>query len=65
MKERLNQLESVVALQDNTIHQLHDEMFRQQQDISRLLRRVEALESRIGELDASEGVAGDEKPPHW
>ena len=65
MKERLNQLESVVALQDNTIHQLHDEMFRQQQDISRLLRRVEALESRIGELDASEEVAGDEKPPHW
>ena len=65
MEERINQLESLLALQDNTIQQLNNEVFRQQQDISRLLRRMERLETRLEEMAPSRDIAGQERPPHW
>ena len=65
MEQRLNQLESLTALQENTVAQLNEEVFRQQQDIMRLLRRIEALEKRLEEMEQPGEVAGNEKPPHW
>ncbi len=65
MEKRLIQLESLVALQDQTIQSLNEEIFRQQQDIAKLLRRLEAVEERLLELKDQADIAGNERPPHW
>lgn len=65
MEQRINQLESLAAIQDNTIAQLNKELFRQQQDIVRLQHRLEILEKKLEELMQPEEIAGNEKPPHW
>lgn len=65
MEERINQLESLTALQDNTIAELNTEVFRQQQDIRRLQQRIEAIEKKLEQLKEASDIAGQEKPPHW
>ncbi len=65
MEERINQLESLTALQDNTLAQLNNEVFRQQQDIARLRQRIEALEKKLEQIDQPDEIAGNERPPHW
>lgn len=65
MKERIIQLESIAAMQDETIASLNSELFRQQQDIARLQRRVEVLEQKLSEIKPSEDIAENEKPPHY
>ena len=65
MEERINQLESLTALQDKTIAELNAEIFRQQQDIRRLQQRLDALEERFAELREPDRIADNEKPPHW
>ena len=65
MNERLIQLENLAALQDETIRQLNQEVFRQQQDIGRLQRRIETIEKKMGDLKEPDQIAGNEKPPHY
>jgi len=65
MEERVDQLESLMALQDDTIAALNTEVFRQQQDIAVLQRRITALEKKLEELEEPDEIAGNEKPPHW
>jgi uncharacterized coiled-coil protein SlyX len=65
MNDRMNQLESTVAQQDRTMQQLHGELYRQQQDIASLNRRIEILEGRLEAMDRTEGIAEGERPPHW
>ncbi len=65
MEDRINQLESLATLQDNTIAQLNTEVYRQQQAIGRLQRRIEALEHKLKELEQPDEIAQNEKPPHW
>ncbi len=65
MKERFNQLESLLALQDDTIAALNTEVFHQQRDIAALQRRIAALEERLEQLAEPGEIAGSEKPPHW
>jgi len=65
MEERIIKLETLSALQDETIITLNQELFRQQQDILRLTRRVEALEKKLTELDQPHEIGGNEKPPHY
>ncbi len=65
MEERIIKLESLAALQDETIGKLNVELFRQQQDIARLQRRIEAIEQKMAELGGPEPVAGNERPPHY
>ncbi len=59
------QLESLVALQDRMLGELNQEIFRQQQDISRLLRRLDELEEKLEEAQNPEEIAGNERPPHY
>ena len=61
----MNQLESLLALQDKTLNDLNREVFRQQQDMGRLLRRIEMLEEKIREMGEPNQIAGNERPPHW
>lgn len=65
MEERINKLEELLIQQDNTIAELNHEVFRQQQDITVLRRRIELLETKIAEIKPSDEIAGNEKPPHW
>ncbi len=59
------QLETLSALQDDTIAALNQEIFRQQQDVIQLTRRIAALEKKISELDQPNEIGGNEKPPHY
>lgn len=65
MEERIIQLETLFALQEQTIQSLNEEIFRQQKDISRLRNRLDELEKKIGELGDAEQIAGNERPPHY
>lgn len=58
-------MESLSALQENTIRALNEEVFRQQQDMGRLLARIERLEEKIAEFGESEAIAANERPPHY
>ena len=65
MEERIIQLEALATLQDETIASLNQEIFRQQQDLARLLRRLQALETKLDEQQNPEQIAENEKPPHY
>ncbi len=65
MEERMIQLETLAALQDETIAQLNRELFRQQQDVSRLMKRLETLEQKMKDVQQPEQVVGNERPPHY
>ena len=65
MEERINQLEALAALQDETIAALNAELFRQQRDMAGLQHRIEALEKKMKQLAPADEIAGNERPPHW
>ena len=65
MQERIIKLESIAAMQDETLSRLSAELFRQQQDISGLKRQIETLKQRLAEVGDPGGIAGNEKPPHY
>ena len=65
MEERIIQLETLSALQDQTIQSLNGEVFRQQKDIARLQNQLDKLEKKILEQADAEQIAGNERPPHY
>ncbi len=65
MEERIIKLETLSAMQDETITKLNEEIFRQQQDLARLQRRIETIEQKMADLADPEPIAGDERPPHY
>ena len=65
MEERIIQLETLSALQDETIVTLNQEIFRQQQDILQLKRRLDSLEQKLAEFTPGNEIGGNEKPPHY
>lgn len=65
MEARIIQLETLAALQDQTLANLSQELFGQQQEIARLRRCIQRLEERLAEREAPGGSAANEKPPHW
>ena len=65
MEKRIIQLETLSALQDQTLETLNQEVFQQQQDLLRLQRRIEILEKKLSELDQNAPLSGNEKPPHY
>jgi uncharacterized coiled-coil protein SlyX len=65
MEERIIKLEILSVLQDETIRELNQELYRQQQDADRLRRRIEAIEKKFTELGNPDEIAVSEKPPHY
>ncbi|HTO20817.1 MAG TPA: SlyX family protein [Pseudomonas sp.] len=66
VEERIADLESRLAFQDDTLQALNDEVVRQQRDIERLQLLVSALSQRQDELQTQIGSEDDEEvPPHY
>ncbi len=65
MEDRISKLESLVTLQDKTIAELNTEVYRQQQDIVALRLRMDKLEKKLEQMESTNEIAGNEKPPHW
>ena len=65
MEERIIQLETLSALQDETIKSLNQEIFRQQQEASMLRKRLDTLESKVAEMQHPQEIGSSERPPHY
>ncbi|WP_319582952.1 SlyX family protein [uncultured Pseudodesulfovibrio sp.] len=67
MDDRIERLESLVALQDRTMEKLSDQIFDQQKQIEDLMRLVERLAKKIRALDEEIDGSGppDVPPPHY
>lgn len=64
MNERLTELEVRVAFQDKTLQDLNEVVTRQQREIARLEKELEAVKSQLSELTPSMVIPPeDEKPP--
>jgi len=64
MEERITDLESRVAFQGQTVHDLDEEVRLIAKRLERLERRVAGLADQLRAGDAEIGPA-DEKPPHY
>jgi SlyX protein len=64
---RIDELETRLALQDQSIQQLSDELYRQQQQIAQLELTVRGVVERLAEVARPEPAAGPrgEIPPHY
>jgi SlyX protein len=63
MENRLIELETRVAFQDSTLQQLNDVVVRQQRDLDRLQRELEALRSQVQLLAPALVASRSEEPP--
>lgn len=64
--ERINDLQSRLAFQDDTIQALNDALVAQQRVLERLQLQVELLARRQEEANAQFGLAeNDAPPPHY
>lgn len=66
-EDRLVDIETRLAFQEDTLQQLNDVVYRQQGQIDRLTARAEALRAQLGEIAAKlpDEEGGEEKPPHY
>ena len=66
-EQRLMDLETRIAHQDQSIHELSEEIFQQQKQIALLEDRCRRLLERLESIAAAEtaGGPGDEIPPHY
>jgi SlyX protein len=62
---QIQDLESRLAWQDDTIDQLNAVIRTQWDVVERLSQRVDALEERVRELEISEGGPAITPPPHY
>ncbi len=70
-EQRIITIEMKLAYQEDTISQLNDVIYRQQNQIDALERLTQRLINRVHELSATatssvaEFSAADERPPHY
>ena len=67
MEERLTELESRVAFQDDTIQKLNDVLVEQQRQIDQVSRLVTELKQQLESIQPSiiADVAEETPPPHY
>lgn len=66
-EQRLVDIETRLAFQEDTIDRLNEVIYRQQELIDRLIARCEMLGTRVKELAEKlpEDGDGEERPPHY
>jgi SlyX protein len=62
---QIQDLESRLAWQDDTIDKLNAVIREQWDTVDRLKQRLDALEERVRELEISEGGPAVTPPPHY
>jgi uncharacterized coiled-coil protein SlyX len=64
---RINELESRLALQEHSIHELGSEVYQQQRQIAQLEAMVRELATRLHAFESAPtaGNPGKEVPPHY
>jgi SlyX protein len=66
LEQRVIELESRLAFQDDTIAALNDVVVAQQRDIERLQQQLALLARRQEDMAGQFGIAeGDAPPPHY
>ena len=68
IEERLVELETQLTFQDQTIKDLSDVIYKQQQELERLATLCAALERQSKELaesDQRSDAPANERPPHY
>ncbi len=66
LTEQLEQMQSQLAFQDDTLHALNDVVAEQDREIQQLNRKVELLIGQLqGLSEAVNEVKPDERPPHY
>jgi SlyX protein len=67
LEERIIDLETRLAFQEDTIEQLNQELIAQQRQLELVLRRLEAAEDRLKSLQSSVVALPHEEtpPPHY
>ncbi|MNM95653.1 hypothetical protein D3C76_905940 [compost metagenome] len=63
LEERVADLESRLAFQDDALQTLSDVVYEQERVIERLRLQMQALIKRLEELQGEVGVADDDAPP--
>ncbi len=63
MENRIIDLQSQLAFQDQTINELNDVITDQQKQIDELRQQIQILEQRIISLAENSGVSGEKEPP--
>ena len=66
-EDRLAELETQLAFQDNTIQELNAVVIRQQEQIDKLLREVALIKDKLHELKISAVIpeSAETPPPHY
>lgn len=67
MEPQLIELETRIAFQEETIHQLSEELIRQRRDMEALRMEIEILKDRVRGLATSNiaSQAEETPPPHY
>ena len=67
MEDRVERLENLAALQDDTIKEMNSVIYAQQKQIDLLEKRVDSLTSRLRQLVDMIGKdeIANEPPPHY
>ncbi|MEE9100077.1 SlyX family protein [Pseudomonas sp. QE6] len=63
LEDRVADLESRLAFQDDALQTLSDVVYEQERVIERLRLQMQALIKRLEDLQGQVGVADDEAPP--
>ncbi|MGD2128100.1 MAG: SlyX family protein [Lysobacterales bacterium] len=68
-EERMQELESRLAFQDDLIESLNGVVVRQDRELTRLVRRLDELERKLAEMAEAAALSGTppghEVPPHY
>ncbi|AUM13498.1 SlyX family protein [Ketobacter alkanivorans] len=66
MEEKIVNIETRLAFQDDTIQELSDVIYRQQQQIDQLEKTLQALLNKVQDLmEGGNEKIVDERPPHY
>ena len=65
LEEKLIDLETKLAFQDDTIDQLNQVVTKQQQQLDQLTDQIVRLKQAVTAIMNDEGISGNERPPHY
>jgi len=66
LEERIIKLESMVSFQDHTIEQLHEVIYRQQQELDEIIQKMSNVEALVkSQMTDEKRTLEEERPPHY